>query len=168
MMRISIIAALAENRVIGKGDKIPWHIKEDLIRFRDKTLGHVVIMGRTTFDSMFDYYKSVKKNLPKRIHIIVTRDTDYHINIPDCYVVHSINEALDLGKKLETDEIFISGGQQIFEQTIKLAQRLYLTIVEGDFEGDKFFPDYSDFSKVISEENKQEGNYKFKFVELER
>jgi len=167
-MRISIIAAVSENKVIGKKDKIPWHITEDLRRFRDKTLGHVVIMGRNSFDSMLNYYQKVNKNLPKRIHIVVTRDMNYKINLPDCFVVHSIDKALNLAKKIEKEEIFISGGEQIFRQTINLAHRLYLTIVEGNFDGDRFFPDYSDFKKIISEEKKEEGNYKFKFVELER
>jgi dihydrofolate reductase len=170
---ISLIAALSENRVIGNEGQIPWHIKADLIRFRDLTLGHVVIMGRKAFESMNEYYKKAGKPLPDRIHIVATRDKNYHIdsgfrrNDKD-FVVYSIEEAIDLAKKLEKREIFISGGGQIYEQGIKYADKLYLTVIHKNFEGDVFFPDYSEFKKVISSEEKQEGEYHFTFLELTR
>ncbi len=165
-MKISLICALSESRVIGKGNKIPWHIKEDLIRFRDKTIGHTVIMGRKTMKSLLSYYKKSGRPLPKRNHIIVTRDKNYSIDFPDCHIVNSVNEAIDLAKKIEKEEIFISGGEEIFRQTIDLADKVYLTIVKGNFDGDKFFPDYSKFKRKVFEENHQDKNYSFKFIEL--
>ena len=166
--KISIIVAMSENRVIGKGDRIPWHIKEDLIRFRDKTIGHTVIMGRKTMDSLLSYYKKSRRPLPKRNHIIITHDKNYSVNFPNCYIINSVIEAINLAKKIEKEEIFISGGEQIFRQTINLANKLYLTIVKGDFDGDKFFPDYSKFKKIVFEEDHRDENYSFKFVEMER
>lgn len=166
--RISIICALAQNRVIGRGDRIPWHIREDLLRFKEKTLGHTAIMGRATFESVMSYYKRSGRPVPDRRHIIVTRDTSYDPGFQNCHVADSIEKALTLARQIEPDEVFISGGEQIFRQTIGIAQRLYLTVVTGDFEGDKFFPDYSDFGKVINRQEKEEKGIKFMFLDLER
>lgn len=180
--QISIIAALSENRVIGDHGKIPWHIKADLIHFRDLTLGHVVIMGRKAFDSMWEYYRQVGKQLPKRTHVIITRNKDLdsrfssrgglsrgNENEEHLYIVHSIEEAIELGKNLQKNgEIFISGGGQIYEQGLKYADKLYLTIIHKNFEGDACFPDYSEFNKVINREDKTEGPFSFTFLELSR
>ena len=204
---ISLIAALSENRVIGNHGRIPWHIRVDLIRFRNKTIDHTVIMGRKTFDSLLDYYQKSGKALPERIHIIVTRDKDYKINREDCFVphqfrrggtvrdenyilkkprskdrgvfiVHSIKEAIQLGKEKEKKshlaktsrdrEIFVSGGAQIYEQTIGLADKLYLTIVKGRFKGDAYFPQYDQFKIVADTGWQKEGKDQFKFVDLVR
>lgn len=158
-MRVSIIAALSENRAIGKNQKLLWHIPEDLQHFKKITDGHPIIMGRKT-------YESIGKPLPNRTNIIVTRYADYVV--PECMVYNSLKEAIASAKGIDTEEIFIIGGADIFEQTLPIADRLYLTIVEGKYEGDAFFPDYSQFTKVISEEKKESGKYKFKFVTLER
>ena len=174
--KISIICALSENRVIGQGDRIPWHIKVDLIHFKEKTLHHTIIMGRNTFDSLLGYYQRSGKPMPERNNIIVTRDKNYlksnggvSINqLIDALVVNSLDEALQKAKEIEKEEIFISGGEQIFKQTIHLADKLYLTIVNGNFEGDKYFPDYSMFKKVISKEEREEKEQRFTFIELER
>lgn len=167
MPTISIIAAVSENQVIGNKNRIPWHIKKDLIHFRDKTIGHVVIMGRKSFDWMIDYYRNSKNPLPKRIHIIITRNKDYIVTEDNCFVVHSIKEALDLAKKIEKSEIFIGGGEQLYRQTIDIVDKLYLTIVKGNFKGDAFFPEYKEFKKVVFDSGWQkEKNNTFKFVEL--
>ena len=168
-MIISLIAALTEDRVIGSKNKIPWHIKDDLIRFREKTLHHTVIMGRTTFESLMGYYKKSGKALPDRKSIIVTRDTSYAVDYPDCFVVYSIDEALKLASKIEREEVFVSGGASIFEQTISRANRLYLTIIHQKFEGDTYFPDYSHFTTLIRKEDKTtpEG-LAYTFLDLEK
>jgi len=166
--RFSIICALAENRLIGAGDRIPWHIKEDLMRFKEKTTGHAVIMGRSTFESLLGYYQRSGRPLPKRPHIVVTRDTAYHPSLPDTYVVSSLEDAFTKGRELEGEEIFVSGGAQIFAQTIDKVDRLYLTIVKGTYEGDKFFPAYDAFTKVIEDTSYDNGNNEFRFVTLER
>lgn len=203
---ISIVAAMAENRVIGKNNKIPWRIKEDLVHLRNLSTGHVVILGRKTYESMDWYYKKSGRQMPGKAYVIVTRDEKYKPERPNTYVAHSVEEALELAKDLEagsslrgdevdeaiTDsgrarmtmgsplptsrdrddgnepEIFIIGGQNIFEQTIGITNRLYLTIVKGDFEGDAYFPDYSEFTKVVSKEEKSEGEYQFTLLLLER
>lgn len=170
-MIISIIAALSDNRVIGNKNRIPWHIKEDLIRFKEKTLHHTAIMGRTTFESLMEYYKKSGRPLPERRHVIISRDTNYIVSAPNCFVVHSVDEALKCATEKETEalstaavakgglttekkgEVFISGGASIFEQTINIADRLYLTVVHKQVEGDTYFPDYSAFSKVVGKKD---------------
>lgn len=156
---ISIIAAIAENRAIGKDNKLLWHIPEDLKRFKKKTLGHPVVMGRTTFES-------IGKPLPDRINIIVTRDLNYRME--GCIICHSIEEALKTAEEKDKQEIFIIGGGQIYRQGIKYADKLYLTIVKGNFEADTFFPDYSEFKKKIFKKKGMYNQYRYTFLELER
>jgi dihydrofolate reductase len=174
-MTISLIAVMSENRVIGNKNRIPWHIKDDLIHFKNLTLHHTVIMGRTTFDSILAYYKKSGRPIPERRHIIVSRDTNYTTDVPNCYIVHSVDEALRMGVEKEKEamgeggEVFVSGGASIFEQTIGKADKLHLTLVRGKFEGDTYFPDYSAFKKIIGEETKKtpEG-LAYTFLDLER
>ena len=159
---ISIIAAIAENRAIGKSNKLLWHIPKDLQRFKQLTFGHPVIMGRTTFASL-------GKSLSGRINIIVTRDKNYQAD--GCIIAHSLEEAIDIAKSsfaktTKDKEIFIIGGGQIYEQGIKFADKLYLTIVKGNFEADTFFPDYSRFKKVIFRQERQNSQYQYTFLEL--
>ena len=165
-MIISIVAVMDEKKGIGKEGRIPWHIKEDLIRFKNLTLGKTVIMGRKTFESVLAYYAKSKNPIPQRKHIVVTHDENYHPTLPDTYVTHSIEEALELAKKIEQNEVVISGGGQLFTQGILYADKLYLTIVKGTFDADTFFPDYSRFSKIISSETKTDGKYTYTFLEL--
>jgi dihydrofolate reductase len=162
-MKISIIAAIGRNRELGKGGKIPWHISEDFKRFKQITLGHPVIMGRKTWESL------PLKPLPGRYSIVITRDSKYTIqNTKNVAITRSLEKALRLASLAQgNDECFIIGGGQIFNQSISLADKLYLTIIDASFDADTFFPDYSDFKK-ISEEDGQEGNYKYKFIELEK
>jgi len=155
-----------EKKGIGKEGRIPWHIKEDLIRFKNLTLGKTVIMGRKTFESVLAYYAKSKNPIPQRKHIVVTHDENYHPTLPDTYVTHSIEEALELAKKIEQNEVVISGGGQLFTQGILYADKLYLTIVKGTFDADTYFPDYSRFSKIISSEEKNDGKYTYTFIEL--
>ncbi|EKD67237.1 MAG: Dihydrofolate reductase, partial [uncultured bacterium] len=117
-MIISIVAVMDEKKGIGKEGRIPWHIKEDLIRFKNLTLGKTVIMGRKTFESVLAYYAKSKNPIPQRKHIVVTHDENYHPTLPDTYVTHSIEEALELAKKIEQNEVVISGGGQLFTQGI--------------------------------------------------
>lgn len=179
--QISIIAALSENKVIGKNNKIPWHIKEDLVRLKNLTIGHVVIIGKNSYESMLAYYaKSGKPTMSQRTHVVVTSDQNYRVDPDKGVVVHSIEEALGKSMKYEVlsiknkdiqnteNEIFIIGGARIFNQTINLADRLYLTIVKGSFDGDTFFPDYSAFTKVIEKEEHEDGGYKYTFFTLEK
>ena len=166
-MKISIIAAMDQKRGIGKEHKIPWHIVGDLIHLKSLTKDQIVILGRKTYDSMTWYYDRSGRPMPGKLYIVVTRDSGYKPTRNDAIIAHSLSEAL---QKAEGEEVFINGGGQIFHETMEknLADRLYLTIVKGDFGADTFFPDYSSFTKVISEENREEGDYKYKFLTLEK
>lgn len=159
MSNISLIAALSENRVIGVDNKLPWHIPEDLKRFKRLTYGYPIIMGRKTFES-------IGRVLPGRKNIIITRDKKYSID--GAVIVHSFDEAIQRAANEETDEIFVIGGGQIFEQAIDKADQLYLTLVHTTLEGDAYFPEYSHFTKVISEEKGQSDEWSYTFLDLEK
>jgi dihydrofolate reductase len=155
---ISIIAAIAEkNRAIGKDNKLLWHISEDLKRFKNLTNGHAVIMGQKT-------YESIGRPLPNRTNIIISDNPDFHPE--NVIVARSIAESVEKAKEVESEEIFICGGGMVYKQFISLADKLYLTLVEDDFEADVFFPEYAEFGKIINETQSSEGDYKYKFVEL--
>lgn len=128
---ISIIVAMTQCGAIGKGNDLLVHIPGDLKRFKDITTGHSVIMGRNTFDSL------PKGPLPNRRNIILSRNTD--LKIEGAEVVNTVDSAIDLVKG--DDEVFIIGGGKIYEQFLPLANKLYLTIVEKEFDADTFFPD---------------------------
>lgn len=165
--KISIIAAIGENRELGKNNKLLWHIPEDLKRFKKLTEGHVVIMGRKTFDSIIH---NLGKPLPNRVNIVVSKNHQLinQKSKKNLYFVDSIAKALKKAEEKEKKEIFIIGGGQIYQQTIKYADRLYLTIVKGKYQADTFFPDYSLFKKKGFERKGKSGNYPYKFVVLER
>lgn len=156
-MKISIIAAMDEKMGIGKNGQLPWSIPEDLQRVRALTKGHTIIMGRKTFES-------IGHPLPDRRNIIVTHNLSY--NSMGCEVATSLHDAIELAKAAQESECFIFGGGDIFAQSIGLADELYLTIVKGDFGADTFFPDYSEFTRKIFEEEHESGNYKFKYLTL--
>ena len=132
LMIVSLIAAAAENNVIGKDNDLIWHLPEDLKHFKRTTSGHTVISGRKT-------YESYGKPLPKRKNIIITRDSNYEAE--GCIVVHSLEEALELVK--EEEEVFIIGGGEIYRQALPVADRIYLTRVHAKPEGDACFPEFS-------------------------
>ncbi len=154
-----------DKRGIGKNNRLPWDIPEDLKRFNRLTSGHTIIMGRKTFESIISY---VGKPLPNRINMVITRNPDFKAE--GVSINTSLEEALSKAKENEQSEIFIIGGAQIFQQAIDMGvvDRIYLTKVKGDYNADTFFPDYSDFKRVINEEFGESGEYKFRFVELER
>ncbi len=146
-------------RGIGKKNKLMWHIPGELPRFKRITTGHPVIMGRKT-------YESIGRPLPNRTNIVITRDTNYKAE--ECLVVESIEKAIEIAKEKDQNEIFIIGGGEIYRQALPMVDKLYITLVKGDFSADTFFPKYPEFKKVISEEGNEDGEYKYKFVELER
>jgi len=158
-MKISIIAALDSKRGLGKENKLLFKIPEDFARMQKLTMGHPIIMGRKTFES-------IGRALPGRLNIVITHDP--FRTQTGLLFASSLEEALKIASEDEKDEIFIFGGGQIYQQAISKADRLYLTLVEGDFNADTFFPDYSMFAKVISEENREDAGYKYKFLTLEK
>ncbi len=129
--RVSVIAALAKNRVIGIENRLPWRLPEDLAHFKALTLGHPVLMGRKTFESL-------GRPLPGRTNIVITRNPDYCRD--GCVVAGSIPDALALCR--DAGEIFFIGGAELYAQAIPLADRLYLTEVDIEAEGDAWFPDF--------------------------
>lgn len=148
-MQITIIAAVAENGVIGRAGKLPWHIPEDLKRFKQLTLGHPVIMGRKTFES-------IGKPLPERKNIVITGQKDYRRG--GIEVVHSLDGAL---KACEgSEKVFVIGGSSVFEEALPLADRLELTLVHRVVEGDVYFPPIGSEWK----EKKREDHEGFSFV----
>lgn len=157
--KISIIAAIAEDRAIGKNNELLWHIPEDLKRFMEITTGHVVIMGRKT-------YESIGRPLSNRTNIVVTRNSLYQA--AGCVIKPSLEEALRYARLREREEIFIIGGGEIYKQALPLTDRLYLTVVKGNYEADTFFPDYSDFKKIKQVGEGKYQNYEYTFLELER
>lgn len=160
MAKISIIAAIGKNRELGRNNKLLWHIPEDLKRFKKITQGHPVIMGRKT-------YQSIGKVLPNRVNIIITRDKNLSIS-PSSYVANSLEKAINIAQTKDSDEIFIIGGGQIYEQAMKYTDKLYLTIVEGEHEADTYFPDYSEFKKIVLIKKGESAWYKYTFLELEK
>jgi len=161
---ISIVVAIDKNRAIGHGNELLWHIPEDLKRFKALTLGHPIIMGRKTFESIIAY---LKKPLPGRQNIVVTRDTNY--TYEGVIVCHSLEEALEKAKELDQEEIHIGGGAQMYEAALPYVDRLYLTIVDAEKPADTYFPDYTkDFTKKTFEEGREYEGIKYKWVNLER
>ena len=144
---VSIIVAIAQNGTIGDKNSLLWHIKEDMRFFRTTTSGHAVIMGRKTFESLGS------KPLPKRTNIVITRADR---TFDGALTAHSLEEAIAMAEGDE--EIFIIGGAQIYAEALSVADRMYITRVERDYEGDTSFPDI-DYSKwrLVSEERHERG-----------
>jgi dihydrofolate reductase len=158
---ISIIVAVANDGVIGGGGDLLWRISEDLRRFKSITSGHTVIMGRKTFDS-------IGRALPNRRNIVITRNSEW--SAAGCERASSVEEAI--GMCDPTEEVFIIGGGEIYRQAFALADKLYITHVEGDFEGDTYFPAISaDEWSAVSEERYERGEKydgAFSFVDYVR
>jgi len=130
-MKLSIIAAMDRNRLIGNNNQLPWHLPADLQFFKRTTLRKPILMGRKTFDS-------IGRLLPGRRNVIISRNPNYQA--AGCDVVHSIEAALELVQ--ENEEVMLIGGATLYEQALPLAQRLYLTLIDAEFTGDAWFPDY--------------------------
>lgn len=155
---VSIIVAIARNRVIGCENKLIWHISEDLKHFKAVTTGHPVIMGRKTFES-------IGKPLPGRINVIITRNSSY---APEgCRTASSLDEAL--GMFPAEEEVFIIGGGEIYGQALPTANKLYITEIDADFDGDTLFPEWNKKEwKEISREKFDRGQnfeHPFSFIE---
>ena len=146
MTRISLIAAVARNGVIGKDGRVPWHLPEELERFKDTTMGHPLVMGRRTFES-------IGRTLPGRRTIVVTRDHRWHH--PGVESAHSFAEALSLAGP--ADEVFVAGGAEVYAEALPFAHRLVLTEVDAEPEGDTWFPAWDRASWVEESREEHEG-----------
>lgn len=152
---ISIIAAVARKGVIGGNNDLLWHISEDLKRFKALTTGHPVVMGRKTWESL-------GRPLPNRINVVVTRNEDF--SAEGCTVARSLEEAFRLFGPDE--EIFVIGGGQIYAEAMPMADKLYITWVEADYEGDTYFPEVSDarWRETVRERHECGAKFEHPFV----
>jgi dihydrofolate reductase len=160
--RISIIAAVAANGVIGRSNGLPWHLAGDLKWFKGLTLGHHMIMGRRTFDS-------VGKPLPGRTTVVITRDASY--SVPGVVVVPTIEQAIEIAS--HDDEPFICGGGEIYRQMLHRANRMYITQVHAEVEGDTLFPEFDDVNewKLVDREDFEadaKNDYAYSFLTYDR
>jgi dihydrofolate reductase len=160
-MRLSIIVAMDDNQLIGKDNALPWHLPADLGYFKKTTTGKTVLMGRKT-------YESIGRPLPNRRNVVVSRNTDFQAE--GCEVVGSIEAALDLAK--DDDEVMVMGGASFYEQMLPSADRLYITQIEGEHEGDAYFPKFnrSEFSEISRESHipDEKNQHTYHFTILER
>ena len=160
---ISAIVAVAKNGVIGKEGGLPWYLPAEQARFKEVTMGHPIIMGRKT-------HESIGRALPGRTNIVVTRNKDFKAE--GCEVVGFLDEAIELGKKAEGgDEVFIIGGEQIYREAMPKLERIYLTKVDATIDGDKFFYyDPKEWKQVSSEKRSADdkNQYDYNFVVLEK
>lgn len=163
-MTLTIIAAVSANDVIGKDNRLPWHLPADLKWFQRHTTGHHVIMGRKTFDE-------IRKPLPNRVNVVVTRNPGY---APEgVAIARSVDEAIAKAEAAGDDEIFVIGGAEIIAQTLHRADRLYLTRIHADFEGDTFFPEFDDVNEfhLVDREDfepDEKNRWAFSFLTYER
>ncbi len=157
-MRLSAIVAMSQNRVIGNKNQLPWKLPEDLKKFREITSGHPIVMGRKTFES-------IGRVLPHRENVIISRQAGYHVQ--GARVVQSLEQAIDYYQHKE-EELFIIGGSEIYRLAFPRIERLYLTLIHQDMDGDTFFPDFklSEFREISREDHT--GQFSYSFLILER
>ena len=158
---VSLIAAMSENRVIGRGGHLPWRLPDDLKYFKQLTVDHTVIMGRRTFDE-------IKRPLDNRRNVVITRNKEFRPH--GVTVVPSLKEALAVGAT--EDEVFVIGGGEIFRMSLPIASRIYLTVVHAQVEGDTFFPPFEEDPWVLSSEEShpadERNEYPFTFRRYDR
>ncbi len=166
MTKISIIVAMADNRTIGIENKLPWHLPEDLKHFKDKTMGKPLVMGRKTFESIVE---QLGKPLPGRTNIVLSErgfragNTTVMDNFND-----AIHEAKELAKEDGFDEMMVIGGRQMYEQALRVADRIYLTHIHKEFEGDAWFPKLGDEWEEVEREDHMDHELPHSFITLER
>lgn len=165
-MKISIIVAVAPNNVIGKDNTLIWHLPADMKYFKEKTTNHCIITGRKNYESIPERFRP----LPNRTNIVITRQTEY--KAPGAIVVDTLEKAIEKAKEIEEEEIFIIGGGEIFKQSMDITDRLYLTKIDGNFEGDVFFPELNlkEWKEVYREDCKadEKNKYDYSFIILDR
>ena len=155
---VKIIVATSKNNVIGDSNKLIWHLPADLKRFKEITTGHPIVMGRKT-------YESIGRPLPNRRNIIITRDEQYQVD--GCEVVNSIEESL----LLTNNDCFIIGGGEIYKQSLPIAQQIFMTVIDEDFDGDTNFPELDKSWYVSSKVNYQQDEknpHNYSFILYER
>lgn len=168
-MRVSIIAAIATNGVIGRQGQLPWRLSGDLRRFKRLTMGHTIIMGRKTWES-------IGRPLPGRRTVVITRHPDYQIDAEGVHIAGNLDDALSIAEAANDDEAFVVGGAQIYHEAMSRADRLYFTEVAADVQGDAYFPvnfetfewDLWETLETEAHGADSENEYAFVFVTLQR
>ncbi|MBS1951160.1 MAG: Dihydrofolate reductase [Cytophagales bacterium] len=165
-MIISLIAAVSKNGVIGKNNALPWHLPDDMKYFMQTTKGHHTLMGRKNYESIPEKFRP----LPNRINILITRNKSYAAS--GCIVVNDFQKGIETAQADNPQEIFIIGGAEIYKQGLPLADKLYLTEIDAEIDGDSFFPpfDKSKWKELsrIHHENDLRHRYAFDFVIYQR
>ncbi len=165
IMQISIIVAVSENGVIGRDGGLPWHLSADLKRFRQLTMGHTIVMGRRTWES-------IGRALPGRTMIVVSRQANFHAPVEGIRVANSLENALQIASANGEEEAFVIGGGQLYAEALPRANRLYLTRVHAEVDGDTQFPvfDLSEWRLVSTEPHAADAknDYSFSFEVYER
>jgi len=164
--RVALIWAMSRNRVIGRNNSLPWHLPADMVHFKTLTMDHPVIMGRKT-------YESLGRPLPGRTNIVISRDPAFRC--VGCLTVGTLEDSLRVARQhmpAGKSQIFVIGGQNIYTQMLPRADRLYITLIDAEIDGDAMFPelDLSDWSEISREEHPADGrnSYPFTFLTLER
>lgn len=162
-MRIAQVVAVSQNHAIGKDNKLIWHLPADLKHYKEITMGHHMIMGRKT-------YESIGRPLPGRTTVIITRDKDYKAE--GCVIVNSLEEGLEVARSANDAEACIVGGGEIFRQAMHLTDKIYLTVINEHFDGDTFYPelDPKQWNLVKREDfhPDEKNKYYYSFCEYER
>lgn len=163
-MILTHVAAMSQNRVIGTQNTLPWNIPEDLKFFRETTKGHIMIMGRKTFDSIG------AKPLPQRFHIVITRQ-DLQSTHPLVRYVKTLDEALEVARPLTAqwgEEVFIVGGGEIYRQSMEVTDKIYLTLIHKHFEGDTLYPEISSDKFQLTAKTDKTDPIPFSFLTYEK
>lgn len=162
-MIISIIVAVADNWVIGKKNSLPWYLPADLKHFKEITMGHHIIMGQKT-------HESIGRALPGRTNIVLSFDKEYKAE--GCTVVNSLDEAISIAENNGEKEVFVIGGASVYEQSVDIADKIYITRIHNKFDGDVYFPelDLNKWKEISREEHQPDDKnpYEYEFLVLEK
>ena len=164
--QMALLVAMSRNGCIGRDNALPWHLRDDLLHFKELTSGHAIIMGRKTYDS-------IGKPLPRRLNIVISRQPD--LQLDGCEVVASLHDACRLAETWSRDndkrQFFVIGGAQIYKQSSQCARQLYLTVVDADIDGDAWFemqwPEWSELSRTEFQKN-DDNDWNFSILHMER
>jgi len=148
---VSIVAAMSENRVIGRGGEIPWRLRDEQRAVRELTMGHCLIMGRKTWES-------VGRALPGRTSIVVTRNPNFSLAIENVFVANDFDAALQIARERGDDEAFVFGGEAVYALALPRADRLYLTTVHVETPGDAFFPAFDASAWRLTDQSRHEAD----------
>jgi dihydrofolate reductase len=159
---IAAIVAVSTNSIIGKENKLPWHLPADLQHFKKLTSGHAILMGRKT-------YESIGKALPNRLNLILTRNLNF--KAPNCFIINNLQSACEIAKEQNYTNLFVIGGAEVYKELLPFCQKIYLTEVQTIAEGDAFFElnkqEWQETSRNLTEKD-EKNEYAMLFLEFER